>query len=653
MDNKITILLIEDNEDHVDLFKDNLEMTSFYNATLEISESMAQGVNLLQKQKYDILFLDLTLKDSDIGETLEKVNDLTTFCPVVVLTSLDDRKTILDVIQKGADDCLPKSDLSPSLLERSIQFNIDRRKDKQKLIESEQRFSDLYNNSPDMYVSVDAETAEIIECNQTLAGKLKYSKEEIHGRKIFELYHPDCLDEVKRAFNLFVTTGEVHDAELHLMRKDGGKLDVLLNVAAVRNKEGKILHSRSCWIDISEKKAAEREKQRAFESMRLILDGLEALVYVADMETYRLLFVNKSIRDYYGDIEGSICWQALQDDLTGPCSFCTNDKLLDHKGNSKGVYTWEYYNKKAKKCFLVHDRAIEWVTGKIVKLEIATDITEKMLMEKKLKELNENLEKQVAIEVTSRLKAEEEKKAHEAILIQQSKIAAMGEMIGAIAHQWRQPLNALGIMIQDIQDAYEYGELSEKYINDIVRKSVNQIQFMSGTINDFRNFYKTSKIRETFNVVKAITSATSLLEAQFSFHTISINMKSSKNGTLAVTGYLNEFKQAVLNIVSNAGSAIIEARQEGMSVEETGEILIDISQEKEIIIINICNRGKHIPEEIIGRIFEPYFTTKNPAEGTGIGLYMSKMIIEKNMGGKLYAKNIVNGVKFTIELLGN
>ncbi len=133
----VKILLIEDNTDHIDLFKDNLEMTSFYHTKPDITASLAHGIKLLTDKKYDLLFLDLELIDSGIGNTLGTIKNLTKICPVVVLTSLDDRETILNVIRKGADDCLPKSDLSPSLLERCIQFNIDRRREREKLLKSE------------------------------------------------------------------------------------------------------------------------------------------------------------------------------------------------------------------------------------------------------------------------------------------------------------------------------------------------------------------------------------------------------------------------------------------------------------------------------------------------------------------------------------
>jgi len=121
------------------------------------------------------------------------------------------------------------------------------------------------------------------------------------------------------------------------------------------------------------------------EQLLTILDSLEAIVYVTDMKTNEILFINKYVRDIFGDIEGKICWQALQNDQTGPCHFCTNDKLLTPDGNPAGLYTWEFQNTVNGKWYHIHDRAIEWVDGRIVRLEIATDITERRTYEEKLK----------------------------------------------------------------------------------------------------------------------------------------------------------------------------------------------------------------------------------------------------------------------------
>lgn len=139
----------------------------------------------------------------------------------------------------------------------------EREKAEAALKESEARYHDLYDNAPDMFASVEAATARIIVCNQTLASRLGYGKEEITGRPVFELYHDDCLDEVKKAFRSFVETGEVHDRELQLKTRDGEAVHVRLNASAVRDEHGEVLHSRSVWRDVSDTWKAEEELRKS------------------------------------------------------------------------------------------------------------------------------------------------------------------------------------------------------------------------------------------------------------------------------------------------------------------------------------------------------------------------------------------------------
>jgi PAS domain S-box-containing protein len=138
----------------------------------------------------------------------------------------------------------------------------------------------------------------------------------------------------------------------------------------------------------TEKRDASREY---YKSLLNVLDNLDAAVYVTDMKTHELIFINQYIRNIFGDIEGKTCWQVLQSGQSGPCSFCTNDKLVDNDGNPKDVYQWEFQNTINGRWYDIRDRAIEWLDGRIVRLEIASDITERKTMEETLRERKEFL----------------------------------------------------------------------------------------------------------------------------------------------------------------------------------------------------------------------------------------------------------------------
>ncbi len=273
------------------------------------------------------------------------------------------------------------------------------------------------------------------------------------------------------------------------------------------------------------------------------------------------------------------------------------------------------------------------------------DITAQKELEKNLREFNDKLTNQVEIELQSRLKLQKEKEAQEQLLIQQSKMAAMGELIGAIAHQWRQPLNALSLIIQGLQIRYKRGMLNEQEIDEMVKKSKRQIEFMSHTIDDFRNFFKPDKEKIKFNIINEIKNSYKIIDSQFNNRNINFELIESE---IEIVSYPNEFKQVILNILNNAKDAIIEHKI------EDGFIKVNVHQNNEKIVIEICDNGGGIKVEIMDKIFEPYISTKGK-NGTGIGLAIGKIIVNEKLNGEIYVQNIEypnqqKGAKFTIVL---
>lgn len=277
---------------------------------------------------------------------------------------------------------------------------------------------------------------------------------------------------------------------------------------------------------------------------------------------------------------------------------------------------------------------------------------------RKLEELNKNLE--VRVEQETRLRLEKER-----LLVQQSRMAAMGEMIGAIAHQWRQPLNSVAAVVQDLGDAQAFGVLDKAYLDSGVETAMQQIHFMSKTIDDFRNFFQPEKEKRPFDVKQAAAEVLAMLSPQLGANRISCRITCTVHGLtftdfsapvrfcgeMKLSGYKNELKQVFLNLVSNAKDAILERRERtNAQPEPQGRIALEFAREGEKILIRVSDNGGGIPEGVLDRVFEPYFTTKEQGRGTGIGLYMSKMIVEGHMGGRITARNIGDGAQFTIEV---
>jgi len=243
-------------------------------------------------------------------------------------------------------------------------------------------------------------------------------------------------------------------------------------------------------------------------------------------------------------------------------------------------------------------------------------------------------------------KLEEEKIQKEHLLMQQSKLAAMGEMTSAIAHQWRQPLNSIGFIIQDLVSAYKHNEFDEKYLYEIKSEVMEQLKYMSDTIDEFRKFFKKDEPKTEFNIIKTVFDINKLYQAQLNSHRIKLIVKVD-NHIIKDLSRIDEFnkyiienqegqlKQVLLNCVSNAKEAILNL--ENPSIPEN-QISIELSQDNNSIKIAIKDLAGGIKKENQSRIFEPYFTTKNM--GTGLGLYISKSICEKSLNAKInYYKN--------------
>jgi signal transduction histidine kinase len=215
----------------------------------------------------------------------------------------------------------------------------------------------------------------------------------------------------------------------------------------------------------------------------------------------------------------------------------------------------------------------------------------------------------------------------------------MGEMIGNIAHQWRQPLNALGLVLDNVKDAFDFGELDRQALENAVADGNRLIAKMSSTIDDFRNFFRPGRGKAAFDLRAAVEDTVRLVEASYRNHNIEV--RHSVPEGLRIRGYGNELSQVLLNFLSNAKDAIVAARV------PRGRMEIGAEGEGDFAVITFSDNGGGIPAEVLPRIFEPYYTTKET--GTGIGLYMSKLIVD-HMGGCIAADNSGEGAVFVLRL---
>jgi len=260
-------------------------------------------------------------------------------------------------------------------------------------------------------------------------------------------------------------------------------------------------------------------------------------------------------------------------------------------------------------------------------------------LSREIAKLNDSLEERIE-------EALEENRRQQVLMLHRDRLANLGEMIAMIAHQWRQPLNNLSLLNQLLIAKFRKGQLDEKMIEYFNSNSRKQIEQMSKTIDDFRNFYKPEKQKQKFCVEEMLRRLIEMVGMSFSSEKIKIEYH--MDGCHDFVGYPNELSQAILNILNNAREALIEKDF------EPRKILIEVMEgERGEILITICDNAGGIPEEILPKIFDPYFSTKSEKNGTGLGLYMTRVIITEHLHAGILVENREEGACFTITLLKN
>jgi PAS domain S-box-containing protein len=410
--------------------------------------------------------------------------------------------------------------------------------------------------------------------------------------------------------------------------------------------------------DITEQKQAEEMLRASEDQLRSLADSIPNLAWWANSDGY-ITWYNKRWYEYTGmtpeQMEGW-GWKSVHapDELpkvldSWKASLATGEpfEMIFPLRGADGVYR-QFLTRGiplkddagcVKQWFGTNTDVSELehrVAERTEKLASTINLLQREMFERKLAEIA--LQK----EITDRLQATETLRENERMLIQQSRQAAMGEMISNIAHQWRQPLNTLGLYAQKIGLYYGSPDFNKEFLDTSISKCMEIIKHMSRTIDDFRNYFKPEKEKTDFYVIEAIKSTMSLLDGNFHNPKITIDFLEYCNPV--INGYQNEFAQVFLNILNNARDVIIERKI------VDAKVTITISGEDNCAVVTVADNAGGIPDEIINKVFDPYFTTKGPKQGTGIGLFMSKTIIEKNMGGRLTVRNTDNGAEFRIEV---
>lgn len=375
-----------------------------------------------------------------------------------------------------------------------------------------------------------------------------------------------------------------------------------------------------------------RERHRYLSIMKIAQDG----IHLVD-ETGTLVEANESFLRMIGRGPEAIGALRVRDwDATIPEAdiLPTLRALLLHPG----LFETRHRRKDGSLFDVeVHAGGVE-LEGKRYVLASARDITARKELESQLaqkqaqlEELNGSLERRVRSAVA-------ELREKDQLLITQGRLAAMGEMLGNIAHQWRQPLNALALVLSNLKDEARFGELDADAVERAVTAGNRLVQGMSATINDFRDFFRPEKERRAFSALAQVRETISLIDASFRSAGITIEVLASSN--LRLFGHANEYSQVLLNLLANAKQAI---QSQGTG---TGRVTLWLGERDGQGCLTVRDDGGGIPEAVLDKIFEPYFSTKE--SGSGIGLYMSRQIVERSLGGRITARNVPGGAELTV-----
>ena len=517
------------------------------------------------------------------------------------------------------------------LTTRELEGELFERKQAEKALqESEKKLRMIVDQSPVPMVVLD-EVGDVLSLNNKFTRSFGYTIDDVSTTEDWWVAaYPDkrYREIVRKSWEAAVAESLISGKEIETQT-----WEVTCKGGSKRTCEFTMMPLGSISVttinDITERKRAEDSVRESHERLLTVLNSLDAIVYVADMETYEILFVNKYLQDIFGDVTGKVCWQTLQRDQAGPCDFCTNKYLLDKDGHSMGVYLWEFQNTVTGRWFNILDRAIKWVNGRTVRLEIATDITSRKQMENALKNAKEGLEQRVE-ERTFELK-----KAHEQLL-HSEKLSAIGGLSASIAHEFNNPLQGIMTVIQGVKRRATLNEEDAK----LVDMAITECDRMKDLIKSLQDFNRPSSGRMApMNIHAAIDSLLLLSKKEHKTKGITIETNYAKDMP-QIKAVADQIKQVLLNLLSNAAYAC----------EGGGTITINTEVSKENITIRIQDTGKGINPEHMGQIFDPFFTTKPEIKGTGLGLSVSYGIIKKH-GGRIEVESEVDkGTTFTITL---
>ncbi len=625
----ITTLYVEDDTVMANLFASHFGR---YFKKIDVANNGIEALKMMEKEKYDILMTDIVMPKMNGLELIARVKKIDKEQKVVLISSHDDSKYFIDAIHSGVNEYIVKPFEKEQVLKAASK--IAKALQAQKDAERNEQIKSIILKSIACGVVGIKKDLEILFSNDSARRIFKVDDDQSLAKALNE------AEELKSDLNEFFSQNEKSLFNERKLLSIGDEKYVKYRIDKYRDEEiqhGAIL----TFYDVTQA----LEDRGELEILSKVVEESTSVILITDTEG-RIRYVNKKFVSTTG--------YGFEEALGKNPSILKSNKNPIHIyeemwGNLTENKSWhgEMVNRRK-------DGSDYWVNTSIYPIYdtlrkkkyyvgIAEDISEKKEAERRLLIAKDELEERVKKEVFKNLEIEKE-------VYEQKKLNAMGHMLKDIAHHWRQPLTAIGIMVQNIKEMNEDGSLNKDMINDMVERSLIQLHQISKTIDDFRNFYKTSEGTKTFDLLKIVRDSIFLVSAQATEKNQEILfINDTPDEYISINGYESELKQVVVSILKNAIDSIAQKRKIDLDLEGKIEVKISKSDEK-LVSIRFRDNGIGLSEEAIERVYEPYYTTKEVGEGSGIGLFMSKTVIEKHFEGQLKANRIEEGAEFEILL---
>ena len=478
----------------------------------------------------------------------------------------------------------------------------ERKKAETSLRHSEEQYRRLAENSPDMIFRLSLPKG-VFEYMSPAAEKVTgFSLDDFYQNPIMirQSLHPDWKDYFKTEWGKFLKGRLAPTYEYQIIHKDKSIRWLNQRNIDVRDRNGKLVAIEGIVTDITERKQAEEALITSHIRFLNVLDSIDATIYVADMETYEILFMNKYMVDSFGrDMTGEICWKVFRNE-DKPCNHCTNDQLVNADGNPSGVCVWKDKNPVNGKFYVNHDRAIEWSDGRLVRLQIATDVTDLTKMEERLK--------------------------------QAQKMEAVGRLAGGVAHDFN---NMLSIISGNIEMVLEDINPQSPVIGNLreIHKAAQRSTDLTRQLLAFAR--KQTISPKVINLNNAIDSMLNMLRRLIG-EDIDLAWVPCNDLWLAKIDP-SQIDQVLANLCVNARDSIDGV---GKVTIETGNVKFDENycrvhegfKPGEYVMIAVSDSGSGMDRGTLDKIFEPFFSTKDIGRGTGLGLSTVYGIAKQNDG---------------------